>query len=52
MKNGIEPLPVREFGDPNADKKFKKTKKLGKENDEDMYNFYGDYDLTNFFEKH
>ena len=43
------------MGDPFADKKFKKTKKIGKEDgdkkEEDQYNFYGDYDLTPYFEK-
>ena len=41
---------MKEFGDPDADKKYKKTKKLGKKDapggDDDMYNFYGNYDLT------
>ena len=54
VKQNIEPLPVRVFGDPDAEKKFKKTKKLGKKDtpgaDDDMYNFYGDYDLTSYFE--
>ena len=32
--------------------KHKKTKKLGKNGNknEDMYNFYGNYDLTNYFD--
>ncbi len=44
---------MKTFGDPDAEKKFNKTKKLGKNGNknEDMYNFYGDYDLTNYFEK-
>lgn len=52
VKQSIEPIPVKEFGDPEADTKFKKTKKLGKIGDgsDDMYNFYGDYDLTPYFE--
>ena len=52
VKQSIEPIPVKEFGDAEADHKFKKTKKLGKTGDssDDMYNFYGDYDLTPFFE--
>ena len=50
VKQGIEPLPVKEFGDVDADQKFKKTKRLGKQTGEDMYNFYGDYDLTGYFE--
>ena len=55
VNTNIEPIPVKEFGDPDADTKFKKTKQLGKEREDggksdDMYNFYGDYDLTMFFE--
>jgi hypothetical protein len=54
VKQNIEPIPVKEYGDPEADSKFKKTKQLGKEGKggvkEDMYNFYGDYDLTSYFE--
>ena len=52
VKQSIEPIPVKQFGDAEADQKFKKTKKLGKIGDgsDDMYNFYGDYDLTPFFE--
>ena len=54
VKQNIEPLPVKVFGDPDAEKKFKKTKKLGKKDapgaDDDMYNFYGDYDLTSYLE--
>jgi hypothetical protein len=55
VKQNIEPIPVKEFGDPEADQKFKKTKALGKEGKDgkldDTYNFYGDYDLTNYFEE-
>jgi hypothetical protein len=54
VKQNIEPLPVKEFGDPEADTKYKKTKKLAKKdapgNDDDMYNFYGNYDLTSYLE--
>ena len=52
VRQGIEPIPVKVFGDPEAEKKIHKTKKLGKNGNknEDMYNFYGDYDLTSFFE--
>ena len=52
VKQGIEPIPVKEFGDPDANEKYHKTKKLGKNGNkaEDMYNFYGDYDLTQYFE--
>ena len=45
------------MGDPKADTKFRKTKKIGKgeigddsAKEEDTYNFYGDYDLTSYFE--
>ena len=31
VKQNIEPIPVKEYGDPEADTKFKKTKQLGKE---------------------
>lgn len=43
---------MKEFADPQADQKYKKTKKIGKLGDgsDDMYNFYGDYDLTSYFE--
>lgn len=43
---------MKEYGDPEADTKFKKTKLLGKngKTEQDMYNFYGDYDLTSYFE--
>jgi len=30
VKQNIEPIPVKVFGDPEADKKYKKTKKVGK----------------------
>jgi len=54
VKQNIEPLPVKIFGDIDADKKYKKTKKLGKKDtpgsDDDMYNFYGNYDLTSYLE--
>lgn len=54
-KQNIEPLPVKMFGDPDADKKYKKTKKAGKkepegENTDDTYNFYGNYDMTPYLE--
>lgn len=54
VKQNIEPLPVKVFGDPDADKKYKKTKKFGKKEtpggEDDMYNFYGNYDLTSYLE--
>lgn len=52
VRQGIEPIPVKIFGDPDAEKKIHKTKKLGKNGNrnDDMYNFYGDYDLTSYFE--
>lgn len=52
VRQGIEPIPVKVFGDPKANEKFHKTKKLGRNGNknEDMYNFYGDYDLTDYFE--
>jgi hypothetical protein len=52
VRQGIEPIPVKVFGDTDADKKIHKTKKLGKNGNrnDDMYNFYGDYDLTSYFE--
>lgn len=31
VKQNIEPLPVKVYGDPLADTKYKKMKKLGKE---------------------
>ena len=48
-KQGIEPIPVRVFGDPDSNK-FQKTKKLGKQPEDNIYNFYGDYDLTKYLE--
>ena len=53
VRQGIEPIPVKTFGDPDAEKKIHKTKKLGKNGNknDDMYNFYGDYDLTHYFEE-
>ena len=42
---------MKVFGDPLADTKYKKTKKLGKQPEDDMYNFYGDYDLTQYLEE-
>ena len=30
---GIEPVPIRVFGDPDADKKFRKTKKPNPQGD-------------------
>lgn len=50
VKQNIEPIPVKEYGDLLADKKYRKTKKPGKTTEEDMYNFYGDYDLTPYLE--
>lgn len=52
VSQAIEPIPVKVFGDPDAEKKIHKTKKLGKNGNkkDDMYNFYGDYDLTSYFE--
>jgi hypothetical protein len=40
---------VKEFGDPLADSRFKKTK-FGSEGNE-TFNFYGDYDLSKYFEQ-
>lgn len=54
VNQNIQPLPVKVYGDPDADKKYKKTKKPAKKDaatpDDDMYSFYGNYDLTPFFE--
>lgn len=54
VNQNIQPLPVKVYGDPDAEKKYKKTKKPGKKDaptpDDDMYSFYGDYDLTPYFE--
>lgn len=51
VNTNIEPIPVKEFGDPLAETKYRKTKTVGKNGStDDMYNFYGDYDLTKYFE--
>lgn len=49
---GIEPVPIRIFGDPDADKKFRKTKKPNPQGDKkkDMICFYGEFDLTPYLE--
>ena len=49
---GIEPVPIRVFGDPDADKKFRKTKKPNPQGDKkkDMICFYGEFDLTPYLE--
>jgi len=44
---------VKIYGDSEADQKFQRTKKLdkhGNKND-DIYHYYGDYDLSPFFEE-
>lgn len=49
---GIEPVPIRVFGNPDGDKKVKKTKKANPDGDKkkDMIFFYGDFDLTPYLE--
>lgn len=46
----IEPLPIKVFGDIEADKKYKKVKKLSKQGGDDQYFFTGEYDLTAYLE--
>ncbi len=48
----IEPVPIKNYGDPEADKKIKKTRKTNVQGDKkkDMICFYGDYDLTPYLE--
>lgn len=52
-KVGIEPVPIKMYGDPDADKKFRKTKKANPQGDKkkDIICFYGDFDLTPYLEK-
>lgn len=51
VRQGIEPIPIKQFGDPHADSKIKKTKQIGAEGKrDDIFNFYGNYDLTSYFE--
>ena len=49
---GIEPTPIKCYGDMEADKKFKKTKKSSMKGDKknDQIVFYGDFDLTPYLE--
>jgi hypothetical protein len=51
-KVGIEPVPIRVYGDPESEKKFKKTKKANPNGDKkkDIICFYGDFDLTPYLE--
>jgi hypothetical protein len=50
VKQNIEPIPVKEFGDAKPEDKYKMTKIIGKNGADDIYNFYGKYDLAEFFE--
>ena len=49
---GIEAVPIKIYGDPESEKKFKKTKKVNPQGDKkkDMIYFYGDFDLTPYLE--
>lgn len=46
---------MKDYGDAEADLKFKKTKVIGKDGkdgkNDDTYNYYGDYDLTTYFDE-
>lgn len=44
-------MPIRIYGDLDADKKFKKTRKINHEDKKkDMNCYYGDFDLTPYLE--
>lgn len=49
---GIEPVPIKIYGEPDSEKRFKKTRKLNPEGDKkkDMICFYGCFDLTPYLE--
>jgi hypothetical protein len=50
---GIEPTPIKLYGDKDADKKFKKTKKSSMKGDKknDQIVFYGEFNLTPYLEQ-
>ena len=50
VKQGIEPVPVKIFGSPDAETSHQMKKQIGKEGNDDTYNFYGKYDLSTYFE--
>jgi hypothetical protein len=52
VSNALEVVPIREYGNPDSDKNFKKRNRVNQSNGKkELSCFYGDFDLSPYLEK-